>query len=228
MSRNGKRLDANNDMHVCDCPRNRLVYAGESLKDSSLESDELILVWDFYVSHAPILKSKASNGDGFGLRFLGEYGWNRKADHTSLERKLLTSAKLRRFVMVRADKISDTLSLMNLDGEICWEHPRAVLKQNYSISVNEDGTVSITNAETRMQCLFRHIRNALAHNRIYFSPNGEKILLEDADEKDITARILIPIRSLIKWVEIIDKERKYYFKNDEIAMKTIRETKEAV
>lgn len=210
MSRKQQTDVVGNNLHECTSQKHKLEYQGASLKDCGLSSDEIVLIWDFFVSHAPVCKNRDSKGDGFGLRYLGTYGWNGNADHNALERKLLAESNLGRFVMIKADTITETLSMMNLNDEICWEHPRAVLKQNFSITVRENGTVNIENAETRMLCLFRHIRNSMAHNRIYFSPDGDKILLEDADDKGITARILIPAASLLNWITIIDKNRKFY------------------
>ena len=40
------------------------------------------------------------------------------------------------------------------------------------------------------------------------------ILLEDIDNKKITARILIPTIALINWIRVIDKDRIFYFKTN--------------
>lgn len=227
MARKHKNEDIGNDLHECKAQKFKLEYKESSLKDCGLSSEEIVLIWDFFVSHAPVCKNHDNKGDGFGLRYLGAYGWTGNADHNALERKLLAEANLGRFVMIRAEKITDTLSLMNLQDEICWEHPRAVLKQNYSITVHENGSVSIENSETRMICLFRHIRNSLAHNRIYFSPDGDKILLEDADDKGITARILIPVSCLLNWITIIDKNKVFYPPSNNVQATEKEQTKEA-
>ena len=60
---------------------------------------------------------------------------------------------------------------MDLADEICIQHPRAVMKQNCSVSIQEDGTTIINQNETRMECLFRHIRNSFAHNHTYLFDN---------------------------------------------------------
>lgn len=211
------KQEANNNLHECNAKRYPLIPKGASLKEIALSDEEIVMIWDFFVSHAPVKKDKTVNSNDFGLRFLGDYGWNGNADHTALERALIKPAGLGHFVMVRADTIKDTLRSMNLTDSICWEHPRAVLKQNYNVAVKEDGAVNITNAETRMVCLFRHIRNAMAHNRIYYSDDGNSILLEDGDNNEITARILIPTHTLVDWIKIVDRNQKFYYKAKETA-----------
>ena len=54
-----------------------------------------------------------------------------------------------------------------------------------------------------MECLFRHIRKTLAHNRTYQFENGN-ILLEDVDDNEkVSARILLSKRTLLDWIDII-------------------------
>ena len=92
---------------------------------------------------------------------------------------------------------------MDLDDTICSKHPRAVIKQNVSVKVLEDGSTEISARETRMECLFRHIRNSFAHNRMYYFEEGN-ILLEDRDDNgQISSRILISKQALIDWIGII-------------------------
>ena len=111
------------------------------------------------------------------------------------------------FCFVKSDSIDSTLDNMNLGERICINHPRAVLKQNYSVSIQEDGNVLLSQKETRMECLFRHIRNSFAHNHTYCFEN-DSVLLEDCEENGkISARILMPKQALIDWIYIIKKEQ---------------------
>ena len=66
-----------------------------------------------------------------------------------------------------------------------------------------DGSTEIKQHETRMECLFRHFRNAIAHNHTYLFDN-ENIMFEDCDESGkISARILMPKNALLTWIEIV-------------------------
>lgn len=216
MSKAKKQPEASNNLHVCNETKAKVEEVGKSLMDSSLSPDEIALIWDFYVSHAPVRKDANDKGNGGGQRCLGEYGWKGNKELTALERKLIAEANLGRIVIVKANELTETLAAMNLgdEEEICWKHPRAVVKQLFSVKVKENGECQINEQESRMACFFRHIRNALAHNRIYYSPDGEMILLEDMDNKTISARILIPITVLIKWIRVIHKDRILYSKTN--------------
>ena len=65
------------------------------------------------------------------------------------------------------------------------------------------------NPETDFDCLLRHIRNSLAHGRVFVIHGGTsiKILLEDYDTKNkvITARIICNQSDLTKWRALINK-----------------------
>lgn len=193
-----------NNSHVCNEKKEKLDNHKESIIQSTLTTDEINAVFDFYVLHAPILKSGSDKTDDFGIKSLGEYGWYGNCRLSELERNLLKSGDVHRFVMIRADSINETLENMGLKDDICIKHPRAVMQQNFKVTVKENGEVKLEERETRMQCLFRHIRNSIAHNRTYLFENGEMILLEDADtDKKVTARILIKVKTLVDWIQII-------------------------
>ena len=214
--KNPEKNEARNDMHACDGKKERMDRCNVSLADIPANSDEVSMIWDFYVSHAPVIEDKEDKDKKFGLRELKDYDWKGSGDATELEKELLKVAGLGRFVMIKADEIDETLQMMDLGvpGEICLEHPRAVLKLECSVSFKEDGRCEIKPREKRMACLFRHIRNSLAHNRIYLSENGEMILLEDFDNRKVTARILIKCRTLLDWIGVVDKKHEYYGKDD--------------
>lgn len=167
---------------------------------------------DFYVSKAPVLKNNKKDTEGFGLRSLKDLGWVGNTGLGRLEAELKSSADLTLY-FIRSNSIDSTLESMNLDGCICIEHARGVLQQKHNIVLKENGEVSITPDESRMECLFRHIRNSLAHGRTYSFNNGY-IMLEDMDNQSnkITARLLIKFQSLIEWIEIIGNPEKYLYK----------------
>lgn len=192
-----------NNSHVCNEKKEKLDNHKESIIQSTLTTDEINAVFDFYVLHAPILRSGSEKTADFGMRSPGEYGWYGNRGLGELERNLLKSGNIHRFVMIRADSIDETLESMDLKDDICIKHPRAVMQHNFKVTVKENGEVKLDDKETRMQCLFRHIRNSIAHNRTYLFENGEMILLEDGDDKKVTARILIKVKTLVDWIEII-------------------------
>lgn len=193
-----------NYRHIC---KSELVSIADSVSivaNTEYTSDEIRKIIEFYLLNAPILKADKTENNG--LKNLQDYGWKGNADMMRLEKELLRTAGMQSFCFIRANKIDETLRAMFLgESQYCIEHPRAVLKQEYKIDVSESEDVKLTNKETRMECLFRHIRNSFAHNGIYTFKNSS-ILLEDKDGNMITARILLKKETLLKWIDVIKKE----------------------
>ncbi len=200
--------DKNNEVnenykHSCNSQKVCLVNHIASLS-AAYTDKEFKSIIEFYVFAAPILKS--DKPDAFGLKNLKDYNWKGKADMSKLERELLRASEMSGFYFIKASTISGTLAQMDLVDCVCVEHPRAVLMQNYSITVFENGRAVLNNSETRMECLFRHIRNSIAHNHTYVFRN-DMILLEDTDQNNtITARIMLKKNALLDWINIVSRQ----------------------
>ena len=175
-----------------------------AIKDSGFSADEVNLIWDFYVTKSPAEQSTQS------ISFTN-YGWadttSKENGYPALENALAKDAGIESFYMIRATSIKNTLNSVDLGNRtICIEHPRAVLMQRYSILVDENENMQFQHEEKRVTCLFRHIRNSFAHGNTYFFEN-DMMLLEDKDKSTITARILMPRKSLLSWIDIVDKDK---------------------
>lgn len=183
----------------------------KSLKNSPFSFEQIDIIWDFYVTHT------LGGGSGMG-RVITDYGWNKNDNKTdgisALEKKLIQEASFQNSIcFIRSKNCKETLSSMDLANDlICIEHPRAVLLQNYNITVDENEHIKFSgggSSENHLTCLFRHLRNSFAHGNTYFFDNGFT-LLEDKDGSRITAIILIQQQTLLDWIRIIDKNKKYY------------------
>lgn len=177
-----------------------------SFVEANYSREELEAIIDFYITNTPIKKTKDAGGSG---RWLGEYGWTGVPGLHSLESKLLRVSGVTSFVMLKSSKADETIKAMKLGDEICAEHPRAVLTQECRTTVNEDGSISNTARESRMVCLFRHVRNAIAHGQSYVLPNNN-LILDDKNDLGKTASILIPSKTLVDWIRVVDKEGSFY------------------
>lgn len=174
------------------------------------EDDAIDRILEFYLFHALTAnsddedsnKKPSKNAEKFGFKTLKDYGWEGRPKLSKLENLLLKESGITSFYLMKADGLQNMLKAMNLDNKICFKHPRAVMMQNYSVIIQEDCKLKIIEKETRLQCLFRHIRNSFAHNRTYLL-GEDMILLEDANGKKITARILMPKEVLLAWIKII-------------------------
>lgn len=59
----------------------------------------------------------------------------------------------------------------------------------------------------KAESILTHIRNAFAHSNTYFFDNN-MVLLEDKSKGIITAEILLPMKILLDWIKLIDKDEK--------------------
>ena len=191
-----------NYIHNCGNDKVKIDNYIKSILRMGFSDIQLKNIINFYLCNTPMLKND-KNDSPFGLKTLKSYGWVGN-QLSKLEGKLLKAANIGNFILIKSDRIDETLKNMDLSEKICIEHPRAVLKQNFSVTVKENGTANISETETRMECLFRHIRNPIAHNHTYCFDNGN-IILEDRDEKGIiSAVILMPKQALLEWIDIVD------------------------
>lgn len=106
---------------------------------------------------------------------------------------------------------------MDFGSYMCAIHPRAVLNMSSKSKIVEDDDgnliVETSNKEAGYRCIFRHIRNAFAHNNVFFFENGN-ILLKDyqrkddkQDDKTVTAAILIKFDTLFEWIRLIETDQ---------------------
>lgn len=196
--------------HVCSLQKINISNYKKSIADSGFTDAECRLVLDFYVSKSPAMSS------GCSIDFK-KFGWKNTTNNLdgfpALEKRLANIAGIPQFNIIRCTTIKNTLKSMDLSNDImCIEHPRAVMKQDYKVTVTESESIKIISKESRMKALFRHIRNSFAHGNTYFFNNGF-CLLEDHDcNGNCSARILIKKQSLIDWIFIVDKSQ-YFFKS---------------
>ena len=193
--------------HKCESKKTEWQLYKGSLKESSFSHTQVSMIWDFYVTHTFVGES----GQAYTLE---DYGWdlskNREKTLKMLEEQLSKAAGINKLCCIRSSTIKDTLATCDLGGKhICIEHPRAVLMQNFNLTVDENETIKFAGGgENRVTCLFRHIRNSFAHGNTYFFDST--VLLEDKDKQKITAKILLQQKTLLDWISIIDKDKKYY------------------
>ena len=202
----GKAKFNENYQHSC----NSVKYSLEKYRadlSKHIAADEYSRIISFYLTQAPI--QNKNTGETFGPRSLMQLGWCGNSDLNALESKLLTSSSISSFLFLKSSSINATLQAMNLEGEICIEHPRCVIQRTVKkLRYNEDGTIACEYTDSsRMQCLFRHIRNGIAHGRTCWFDNG-MILIEDigGDGKTLTARILLSKDALLRWIDIVENE----------------------
>ncbi len=194
--------------HSCTLAKVIITENKKALMESQYSFAQIDMIWDFYVTHA-------LGGESGLKRELSDYGWE-KTDYGKrgiivLEKELAASAGIEKFCFIRSKSCKDTLGAMDLSNDrICVNHPRAVLLQKYSITVDENENIQFAGGgENRINCLFRHICNSFAHGNTYCFEN-KTVLLEDKDGNTVSARILLKMQTLLDWIALIDKDKCYY------------------
>ena len=76
---------------------------------------------------------------------------------------------------------------------------------NKTLKLNELVHVEKVSSDNKVLCIFRHIRNSIAHGR--YKKIGEYIFFEDLSRSGnvITARIVLKEETIIKWITIFSK-----------------------
>jgi hypothetical protein len=192
-----------NYKHSCDSQSVNIDDCHSSLAEFPYTAEEYRTIVDFYISHAPILKNEKENKGKFQLKSLTKYEWKGSSDLNRLERQLLTVSNIPYFCILKSDCLDETLEEMKLSHNICVEHPRAVFLIARTVKIFQNGEIEVIASETRVACLFRHIRNALCHNCIYKFEN-DNMLLEDYEDTKVTAKILINYRTLLDWIDVVN------------------------
>ena len=155
----------NNYQHACDSGRVNMSDWLIPLSEAGYSTSELAAIVDFYVLQPCVAKGDKSSAPA--SRLLGTLGWGGGKNQQSLARLeslLLAKSGMSSFVMMKSHTIAATLESMNLDGEICIEHPRCVLRWDTKVELEEDGEIKKTTSGTRIGTLLRHVRNAIAHS----------------------------------------------------------------
>lgn len=158
-----------------------------------LSQEEYYKIYSFYVTYSMCGSQSAKK------RNFTSYGWDSESiKATSLGEALLTVLNLNRnpvFVFTDRDDLAAQFGALSLtDGELeNVDYERAVI-----------GKTSENNNYLR---LFYRIRDGFAHGKylLRFSSFGERmVIIQDDDRHNVTARIVLKLSTLLKFIEVID------------------------
>lgn len=159
-----------------------------------LSQEEYYKIYSFYVTYSMCGTQSAKK------RSFTSYGWDSDSvKSTSIGEALLAVLNLNRnpaFVYIDRDDLAAQFGALNLtDGELeNVDYERAVI-----------GKTSENNNYLR---LFYRIRDGFAHGKylLRFSSSGERmVIIQDDDRYNVTARIVLKLSTLLKFIEVIDK-----------------------
>ena len=186
----------------------------KSIYEIGLSKDIESIIWDFYVTKSFSNSSSQKRAVGeFGIKTLPFKEMMQIASIDDNNCKIMSCSSIKKSLLMMGLETEQKTNKNKKEIAIEIDTPKICCLQPFS--VNED--FKIVAKQSSADCLFTHIRNAFAHGNTYFFDNGN-ILLEDKDDRKITARIIIPVQSLIDWIKIIDINKNIYpelaFEND--------------
>ena len=163
-------------------------------------TDEYIILHLFYITHC--MSNSASNK----CKSLIDYGWTKNNIVDSGAKNEL-------------QKIFDieNTSQFDISGDNKSEKSLDALKNKYNLLpskldkdfIQEKGFIESNKNDNGYVCLFKHIRNCLAHGRyklVYSKDNVKMVIMEDKNsDNKITARLVLKLDTLIGFIHTIDK-----------------------
>ena len=179
----------------------------KSLNETKFTAQDIAIIWDFYVTKS-IAKTCSQR------RQITSYGWAQVPWKEMKEKASLSDERVK---ILLANTINNTLANFDLiteEGSGNKKHNKPieidtikiVCSTTFKIADEENPKPSMGEAES----VLTHIRNSFAHGCTYFFDN-DNVLLEDKDKNGIiTARMILKQQTLLDWIYIIDKEKKYY------------------
>ncbi len=185
---------------------------------TNLTADQRLSLLDFFFA-------KPLSEKEFRDALLKRAGWIKKddtPDTASLYKTLLSVAGIENSIFF-APSISysdfekfgfymfDTDKIKKGESSCCVNHPRAILRRDFPpLSAKLDGNMKVSisfkdnkEVEPKIQCLFRHLRNAIAHDNTYFI--NDKVLFIDYDKSGkISGAVLFKQQTLFDWIKLVN------------------------
>ena len=176
-----------------------------SIREANYSKDNETVIWDFYVTKS---LSRASSQhrqitdyhkDDF-RRPLNLLSLMLKVARVDEEKCKIVHGKSMNAGLAQLGLLTDQYDAMNIAT------PRIACLIPYS---RYDGADEHS-AKNSVLWLMIHTRNALAHGRTYFFSN-DFVMLEDLDfDKTLTSRMIFHKDTLLAWIKLFDKEKRYY------------------
>lgn len=172
----------------------------KSIRESNFTRENETVIWDFYVTKS---LSKASSQH----RWLSEYHRDDFQRPFNLMKKMMMTAGVTedKCQIVFGRSMNKGLAQLDLLSEtgISIQIPRI------ACLIPSDGEERPSENKFILSIMI-HVRNAFAHGNTYFFDNGF-VMLEDFDfSKVITARMLFHRNTLLEWIKLFDKDKRFY------------------
>lgn len=150
--------------------------------------DEL---FKFYLLSCPYAKSDKSAAPAVSSLNLAENGWTGPKLHQLMQWISLQFIDENQKLAIHYLPLNDITNVLKKQGLVGDTEPPATASIAYlsianKLSLNEQGQCKLELTETYITCLFRHIRNSLAHGN-YQELDNSRVALYDTSSKPGTA-----------------------------------------
>lgn len=171
----------------------------KGLNDYELEEREYYLLYSFFVTYS------LCGSQSFKKRNFEAYGWKTSNIQMSHGKEDTDLGKMfKRCIQFEIDVASEKKSVKDLFKK--YGLGNGVL-QDYAV---ERVAIVDNTMNSKYLKLFYRLRNCLAHGSflLKYSSNNEKmIVLQDNDKNNVTARMVLKLKTLINLIEEIDKKK---------------------
>lgn len=159
--------------------------------DYCLSQNEYYKLYSFYVTYS------LCEGLSWQKKNLEFYGWNKKKQEGfSKDIKSIIDFKQQSIIFTEENDLGIRFSEQQLlDCPINYE--------------TERGVIGITTGKNEFHKFIRHIRNIFAHGGFALKYNSSKekmIIMQDHDQYNVTARIVLKLSRLLQIIDFIDKK----------------------
>ena len=182
----------------------------KSIRESSFSREDETVIWDFYVTKS---LSHASSQH----RWLSDYHQDDFTRPFNLMKRMMMAAGVKdeQCKIVTGKSMNKGLEQLNLLADtnvgISTDNPRIACL----IPSDREGEGKQYSEKKCVINVMVHARNALAHGNTYFFDNGFVMLEDFIFDKftrvtTTTARMLFHKNTLLAWIKLFDKEKRYY------------------
>jgi hypothetical protein len=92
--------------------------------------------------------------------------------------------------------------------ELQQKHQFSLIDKMKDVKKGQTDTFYFTNSKGKIESFFSHLRNALAHNRIFVNPNDLSFIIEDKSGEKLT--MYAEVSSFEKLKQIVTEIKKNY------------------
>lgn len=178
---------------------NSIIFAEND--EYSLTEHEFFCVYSFYVTYS------MCGSQSLKKRSFSDYGWNDNSIEQTIEHKRVKT-ELGKALSNVIELKTDRFCFLTDNGNLADLFNKCNLLDGTLLDCDtERAVISNTNESNKYLKLFYRIRDGFAHGKflLKYSSNHEKmVIIQDDDTKNVTARIVIKLSTLLSVIETVD------------------------